>query len=401
LAALLGGLAAACGSDGGDVSDTSVTTSGVAAIANPASQYCVAQGGTVRIVTGPDGAQSGRCVLPDGTDVDEWEYFRSRTTSTTSAAAPPTTASSTTVSVGSTSTPEGPQRYDVFLLAPGASCDALVARSRTSTVEGVLGEAMAALLAGPTAAERSEGLRSWFSVSTAGLLRSVRVDNGVARISFDARLRTTIPNASSSCGSAGLLAQLDATATQFPGVERAVFALDGDEAAFYEWLQLVTPGDEAALAGAGFGPVTNSPDPAEPWQGQTGAFSPLVAVRAAHHEGYDRLVFEFGGEVPGYLVRYGPPELANIAGTSIAVPGDAGLAVTFYGGGTWLVEDGYRPPRTVAPDTTNVTRLAFVDDFEAVMNWLAGVQERRPFRVTTLDSPSRIVIDIEAPSNPT
>jgi hypothetical protein len=50
-----------------------------------------------------------------------------------------------------------------------------------------------------------------------------------------------IPNASSSCGSAILLAQLDATATQFPTVDRAVYSIDGDTRAFYEWLQLVPP----------------------------------------------------------------------------------------------------------------------------------------------------------------
>ena len=39
-------------------------------LANPASQYCVAQGGEVLIVTAADGSQSGRCRLPDGTEVD-------------------------------------------------------------------------------------------------------------------------------------------------------------------------------------------------------------------------------------------------------------------------------------------------------------------------------------------
>ena len=46
-----------------------------AGIANPASEYCVAQGGTVEIVTGDAGDQ-GFCNLPDGTRVDEWEYYR-------------------------------------------------------------------------------------------------------------------------------------------------------------------------------------------------------------------------------------------------------------------------------------------------------------------------------------
>jgi uncharacterized protein len=43
---------------------------------NPASVFCEEQGGTVRIETADDGSQSGICVLADGTEVDEWEYYR-------------------------------------------------------------------------------------------------------------------------------------------------------------------------------------------------------------------------------------------------------------------------------------------------------------------------------------
>jgi len=45
-------------------------------IANPASVYCEAQGGTVRIEMDAAGGQIGICILPDGTECDEWEYYR-------------------------------------------------------------------------------------------------------------------------------------------------------------------------------------------------------------------------------------------------------------------------------------------------------------------------------------
>jgi len=51
-------------------------TGEVAEIANPASEYCVAQGGTVNIVKDAEGNESGMCKLADGTEVDEWEYYR-------------------------------------------------------------------------------------------------------------------------------------------------------------------------------------------------------------------------------------------------------------------------------------------------------------------------------------
>jgi putative hemolysin len=49
---------------------------GGAQIANPASVFCEEQGGTVEIVDEADG-QVGYCTLPDGTRVEEWEYYRS------------------------------------------------------------------------------------------------------------------------------------------------------------------------------------------------------------------------------------------------------------------------------------------------------------------------------------
>lgn len=45
-------------------------------VPNPASVYCVDQGGTVDIRTDANGGQVGICVFSNGTEVDEWAYFR-------------------------------------------------------------------------------------------------------------------------------------------------------------------------------------------------------------------------------------------------------------------------------------------------------------------------------------
>ncbi len=44
-------------------------------IANPASVYCQEQGGTIKIVE-TEAGQQGICVLKDGTECDEWAFFR-------------------------------------------------------------------------------------------------------------------------------------------------------------------------------------------------------------------------------------------------------------------------------------------------------------------------------------
>ncbi len=45
-------------------------------MANPASVYCEQNGGKLDIRTEPDGSQGGVCVFPDGSECDEWAYFR-------------------------------------------------------------------------------------------------------------------------------------------------------------------------------------------------------------------------------------------------------------------------------------------------------------------------------------
>lgn len=65
----------ACGSDS-EPSDTTAV-----GLANPASEFCVDQGGTLEIVDEADG-QVGYCTLPDGTRVEEWEYFTAETGTT-------------------------------------------------------------------------------------------------------------------------------------------------------------------------------------------------------------------------------------------------------------------------------------------------------------------------------
>jgi hypothetical protein len=45
-------------------------------LANPASQNCVARGGTLRLERRPDGGQYGVCVFTDNYQCEEWAMFR-------------------------------------------------------------------------------------------------------------------------------------------------------------------------------------------------------------------------------------------------------------------------------------------------------------------------------------
>lgn len=45
-------------------------------MANPASVFCVEQGGKLEIRKNADGSEYGMCHLPDGRVVEEWAFFR-------------------------------------------------------------------------------------------------------------------------------------------------------------------------------------------------------------------------------------------------------------------------------------------------------------------------------------
>jgi hypothetical protein len=120
------------------------------------------------------------------------------------------------------------------------NCARVLPLKRVVAAPAVLKGAMQALLRGPTEAERARGYGGWFSIKTAGHLESVRILHGVAFIDFH-NFAHDMPNASTSCGSALLLAQLDRTAEQFPTVKRTAYSFNGSLQAFYEWLQRKAP----------------------------------------------------------------------------------------------------------------------------------------------------------------
>lgn len=127
-----------------------------------------------------------------------------------------------------------------------------------------------------------------------------------------------------------------------------------------------------------------------------GAPSVLSAVRAARHDGYDRVVFEFSGGVPGYHVEYIDRPVRDCgAGDSIPVAGDAWLEVRFFPAFAHT-EQGQPtlPFREVRPNLPNVLEVERTCDFEAVVTWVLGTRSPKRYRVLELADPSRFVIDV-------
>ena len=71
--AIMGLLAIGCA---GTPAGTSAQGQPPAQLANPASQNCVARGGTLRIERRPDGGQYGVCIFTDNYQCEEWAMLR-------------------------------------------------------------------------------------------------------------------------------------------------------------------------------------------------------------------------------------------------------------------------------------------------------------------------------------
>jgi len=168
----------------------------------------------------------------------------------------------------------------------------------------------------------------------------------------------------------------------------------------------------AAAGGSATGPPAATPTTALPqaagtapaaWGSRpaakvrTGAQAQLVAVRAAHHDGFDRVTFEFRGGPPGWRVRYVPEVTGLGSGQRVPLRGRAFLSVLFdpanahteAGAPTW------RGPR-LTPALPSMRQVVLADDFEAQLAFGIGLSSRVGFRVIELTRPPRVAVDVAA-----
>jgi hypothetical protein len=145
------------------------------------------------------------------------------------------------------------------------------------------------------------------------------------------------------------------------------------------------------LAGAGTTPVV-APSAAK-------ATSLLDRVAVGRHTGYDRVVFQFRDEgLPGYRVEYvQPPFKEDGSGNPVDVGGNAFVVVRMEpASGFDLNTAGgqlvYKGPKRL-PGASVVKEVVRTGDFESVLSWAIGLDGKVPFRVTTADSPSRLIVD--------
>lgn len=122
----------------------------------------------------------------------------------------------------------------------------------------------------------------------------------------------------------------------------------------------------------------------------------LRDVRAASQDGFDRVVFELDGAVPGYRVEYvDRPVLQCGSGEPVEVAGDGWLQVrlTPAQAHTEAGEPTVRE-RERHLSLPIVKELQSTCDFEADVTWVLGVASPNRYRVQELSDPARLIVDV-------
>jgi hypothetical protein len=128
----------------------------------------------------------------------------------------------------------------------------------------------------------------------------------------------------------------------------------------------------------------------------------LVEMRAASHPGFERLVFEFGGEKPPpYRIQAVDEVRQDPTDKLISLRGKRFFVVVFDGGtlDTAPRESDpakarrYTGPERITPDLPLLREVAIAGDFEAVLSFGVGLSGPARTDVQVLSSPARLVID--------
>ena len=132
----------------------------------------------------------------------------------------------------------------------------------------------------------------------------------------------------------------------------------------------------------------------------------LTDVRVGIHDCYERVTFEFKpqrGEPDGpvgWKAAYDPgPITEDGSGHPVRVKGTAFLVVRLTGSGADLSQEAapatYTGPTSLeAAGATRIQQVRRTGDFEGVLTWVIGVDKQRPFRVSTEDNPTRLIVDV-------
>jgi hypothetical protein len=122
----------------------------------------------------------------------------------------------------------------------------------------------------------------------------------------------------------------------------------------------------------------------------------VTRVRFAEHGGFDRVVIDLEGDIPGYTVEWVPELVQDGSGDPIDVKGGAYLQLSMNPANAHSAAG--EPTWTGGPifqaGLGNVQNVVKTGDFEAVVGVGVVLDHKAAFRVLEQKAPNRLVIDV-------
>jgi len=130
--------------------------------------------------------------------------------------------------------------------------------------------------------------------------------------------------------------------------------------------------------------------------GVAGVPGTVASIRVAHHDGYDRLVFEFAPSSAGAMPAYSLTQQASstftrdASGQSVTLDGSAGIKAVFHNATV-----GSGVPGDVKAGLPAIREVTNIGDFERVTSYGIGLKTPACFRTVELSGPTRLAIDVQ------
>ena len=130
----------------------------------------------------------------------------------------------------------------------------------------------------------------------------------------------------------------------------------------------------------------------------------MNGLAVGRHTGYDRVTFTFRNFVPGYVISYvDPPITEDGSGKTVNVAGSDYVRVLMQPASGFDLNTGegvivYKGPKRISgadAGTSVVKDVVRTGDFESVLTWTIGLADKVGYKVQTLESPPRLVIDFD------
>jgi hypothetical protein len=131
------------------------------------------------------------------------------------------------------------------------------------------------------------------------------------------------------------------------------------------------------------------------------ASSYVVDLRYAEHPGFDRVVIDVRRHLSGYRIAYTKQLTYDASGEKVPLKGRKKLSLTLRPAFAHNAKGDniYQGPKLRQVQFPTLRGVAFTGDFEGVVSFGFTTRRKAPYRIFTLQSPRRIIIDWKHPAS--